>query len=170
MHLPASISKILLFQKAMADPKKTTPTLRNKKAFFEFNIEKTYEAGIVLQGTEVKSLRAGHASFTDSFAFIHHGEIWLKDLYIKEFEHGSYNNHDTRRNRKLLLNREEIRKIDNALKQKGLTLVPLRIYFKKGKAKVEIGLAKGKKLFDKRASIAEKDVKRETERQLKQHS
>ncbi|MCC5933958.1 MAG: SsrA-binding protein SmpB [Candidatus Cyclonatronum sp.] len=153
----------------MAEQKKTVPTLKNKKAFFEFNIEKTFEAGIVLQGTEVKSLRAGHASFTDSFAYIHHGEVWLKEFYIKEFDQGSYNNHDTRRERKLLLNRDEIRKIDTALRQKGYTLVPLKVYFKKGKAKVEIGLAKGKKMFDKRASIAEKDVKRETERQIKQH-
>jgi SsrA-binding protein len=115
----------------------------------------------------VKSLRAGHASFTDSFAYMDKGEVWLKDLYIKEFDQGSYNNHDTRRIRKLLLNKDEISKIDKALSTKGFTLVPLKIYFKKGRAKVEIGLAKGKKSFDKRASIAEKDVKREMERKYK---
>lgn len=147
--------------------KKAPPVIKNRKAFHDFSIEKTFEAGLVLQGTEVKSLRAGHASFTDSFAFMDKGEVWLKDLYIKEFDQGSYNNHDTRRIRKLLLNKDEISKIDKALSTKGFTLVPLKIYFKKGRAKVEIGLAKGKKSFDKRASIAEKDVKREMERKYK---
>jgi SsrA-binding protein len=151
----------------MADPKapkKAPPSIQNRKARFEFHIDKTWEAGIVLQGTEVKSLRAGNANFTDSFAYMKNGELWLKDLYIKEFEQGSYNNHDTRRVRKLLLHREELQKIDRALKEKGFTLVPLALYFKKGKAKVEVGLAKGKKLHDKRATIAERDVKRELDR------
>lgn len=147
--------------------KKAPIVIKNRKAFHDFSIEKTFEAGLVLQGTEVKSLRAGHASFTDSFAFMDKGEVWLKDLYIKEFDQGSYNNHDSRRLRKLLLNRDEISKIDKALNTKGYTLVPLKIYFKQGRAKVEIGLAKGKKSFDKRASIAEKDVKREMERKYK---
>lgn len=148
--------------------KSAPPVIKNRKAFHEFSIEKTYETGIVLQGTEVKSLRAGHCSFTDSFAYLKGGEVWLKDFYIKEFEHGSYNNHDTRRDRKLLLNRDEINKIDRAIKQKGNTLVPLKVYFKKGKAKIELGLAKGKKLHDKRASIAEKDLKRDLDRRLKE--
>jgi len=152
---------------AASTNKKTTPVLKNRKAYHDFFIEKTYEAGIVLQGTEVKSLRAGHASFTDSFAFLQSGEIWLKDLYIKEYDHGNINNHDTRKNRKLLLHKDEISKIDRALNQKGLTLIPLKIYFNKGKAKVELGLAKGKKTYDKRASIAEKDVKRELDRKFK---
>ncbi len=154
---------------APADPakKKTTPVIQNRKARHEFHIDKTWEAGIVLQGTEVKSLRAGNAQFTDAFAFLKDGEIWLKDFYIKEFEQGSYNNHDTRRDRKLLLNREEIRKIDRAVLEKGFTLVPLQLYFKQGKAKIEIGLAKGKKLHDKRASIADRDVKREMDRAKK---
>lgn len=152
----------------MSDPKKTTPTLKNKKAYFEYNIETTYEAGIALQGTEVKSLRAGHASFTDSFAYMHNREIILKDLYIKEFDQGSYNNHDSRRERKLLLTKDEIKKIDVALKQKGYTLIPLKIYFKRGLAKVLLGLAKGKKQYDKRASIAEKDAKRDMDRRVKQ--
>ncbi len=147
--------------------KKSPPTLKNRKAYHDFFIDKTFEAGLVLQGTEVKSLRAGNASFTDAFAFMQSGEIWLKDLYIKEFDQGSYNNHNTRRNRKLLLNKDEISKIDKALKQKGLTLVPLKIYFKRGRAKVEIGLARGKKMYDKRATIAEKDVKREMDRKFK---
>lgn len=147
--------------------KKGPPTLKNRKAYHDFFIDNTFEAGLVLQGTEVKSLRAGNASFTDAFAFMQSGEIWLKDLYIKEFDQGSYNNHNTRRNRKLLLNKDEISKIDKALKQKGLTLVPLKIYFKRGRAKVEIGLARGKKMYDKRATIAEKDVKREMDRKFK---
>jgi SsrA-binding protein len=149
-------------------PVKRSISIQNRKARFEFQIDKTWEAGLVLQGTEVKSLRAGNASFTDSFAYMKDGELWLKDLYIKEFEQGSYNNHDTRRIRKLLLNRAELDKIDRALKEKGYTIVPLALYFKKGKAKVEIGLAKGKKLYDKRATIAERDVKRELDR-LKKH-
>ncbi len=149
-------------------PVKRSISIQNRKARFEFQIDKTWEAGLVLQGTEVKSLRAGNASFTDAFAYMKDGELWLKDLYIKEFEQGSYNNHDTRRIRKLLLNRAELEKIDRALKEKGYTIVPLALYFKKGKAKVEIGLAKGKKLYDKRATIAERDVKRELDR-LKKH-
>ena len=149
-------------------PVKRSVSIQNRKARFEFQIDKTWEAGLVLQGTEVKSLRAGNASFTDSFAYMKDGELWLKDLYIKEFEQGSYNNHDTRRIRKLLLNRAELEKIDRALKEKGYTIVPLALYFKKGKAKIEIGLAKGKKLYDKRATIAERDVKRELDR-LKKH-
>jgi SsrA-binding protein len=149
-------------------PFKRSISIQNRKARFEFQIDKTWEAGLVLQGTEVKSLRAGNASFTDSFAYMKDGELWLKDLYIKEFEQGSYNNHDTRRIRKLLLNRAELEKIDRALKEKGYTIVPLALYFKKGKAKIEIGLAKGKKLYDKRATIAERDLKRELDR-LKKH-
>jgi SsrA-binding protein len=149
-------------------PVKRSISIQNRKARFEFQIDKTWEAGLVLQGTEVKSLRAGNASFTDSFAYMKDGELWLKDLYIKEFEQGSYNNHDTRRIRKLLLNKVELEKIDRALKEKGYTIVPLALYFKKGKAKIEIGLAKGKKLYDKRATIAERDVKRELDR-LKKH-
>jgi len=151
----------------MADEKKTTPVLKNKKAYFEYQIDKKYVAGIALQGTEVKSLRAGHASFTDSFAYIHKGEVWLKDLYIKEFDQGSYNNHESRRHRKLLLHKDEIKKIQIGLQQQGYTLIPLKIFFLRGLAKVELGLAKGKKQYDKRASIAEKDAKREMDRRMK---
>jgi len=147
--------------------KKGPPTLKNRKAFHEFFIDSTFEAGIALQGTEVKSLRAGNASFTDSFAFMKNGELFLRDFYIKEFDQGSYNNHNTRRERKLLLNKDELKKIDKALKQKGLTIVPLKVYFKKGYAKVQIGLARGKKMHDKRATIAEKDSKRDIARALK---
>ncbi len=146
---------------------KTTPELNNRKARHDFIIDDTIEAGIVLQGTEVKSLREGNASFTDSFAYMQGGELFLKDLYIKEYEHGSYFNHDTRRVRKLLLNKSEIAKIDKYVKQKGYTIVPLKIYFKRGFAKILIGLAHGKKQYDKRHDIAKKDAKRELQRTLK---
>lgn len=144
-----------------------TPTIQNRKARFEFQIIDSFEAGIVLQGTEVKSVRKGNVGFTDSFAFMKDGEVWLKDMYIKEFEHGSYNNHEPLRLRKLLLNKVEIRKIDKALSQKGLTLVPLKLYFKKGRAKIEMGVGVGKKLHDKRQSMADRDVKRELDRVMK---
>lgn len=147
--------------------KKGPPQIVNRKARRDFQVEKSFEAGIVLKGTEVKSLRQGNANFTDAFAYLKHGEIWLKDMYIKEFDQGSYNNHDSRRDRKLLLNKDEIAKLDKSVNQQGYTLVPLKLYFKKGKAKIELALAKGKKQFDKRADIAEKDVKREMERKVK---
>lgn len=149
------------------ESKKSTISVQNRKARHDFHIDKTWEAGIVLQGTEVKSLRQGNCSFVDSFAYMKNGEVFLKDFYIKEFEQGSYNNHDSRRERKLLLNREEIQKIDKAITQKGFTLVPLALYFKHGKAKIEIGLARGKKVFDKRQTLAEKDAKREMDRKMK---
>ena len=149
------------------EPKKSPISVQNRKARHDFHIDKTWEAGIVLQGTEVKSLRQGNCSFVDSFAYMKNGEVFLKDFYIKEFEQGSYNNHDSRRERKLLLNKEEIQKIDKAITQKGFTLVPLTLYFKHGKAKIEIGLARGKKVFDKRQTLAEKDAKREMDRKMK---
>lgn len=122
---------------------------------------------MVLLGTEVKSLRAGRASFNDSYCQIHRGEVWLKSLHIAEYSHGTINNHDPIRDRKLLLEKREIKKIEAKLKEKGFTLVPLRIYFKERLAKIEIGLAKGKKLHDKRESIKQKDVEREMKRFLK---
>ncbi|MCG8372025.1 MAG: SsrA-binding protein SmpB [Balneolales bacterium] len=144
-----------------------SPTIQNRKAYHDYSIEETFEAGIVLQGTEVKSLRQGKASFTDAFAFIRDGEVWLKDFYIKPFEHGSYYNHDPRRDRKLLLNKREIRELDRAVLQKGNTIIPLKVFFKNGFAKMLIGLARGKKKFDKRESIKEKDTKRDMERSIK---
>ena len=141
--------------------------LKNRQAYHEFFIDAKYEAGLVLLGTEVKSLRAGRASFNDSYCQIHKGEIWLKSLHIAEYSHGTTNNHDPLRERKLLLEKREIRKIEAKLKEKGYTLVPLRIYFKERLAKIEIGLAKGKKLHDKRESIKQKDVEREMKRFLK---
>ena len=125
--------------------------IRNRSAYFEYFIDAKFEAGIVLLGTEVKSLRAGRASFNDSYCIVHKNEIWLKSLHIAEYSHGTHNNHDPLRDRKLLLQKREIRKITAGLKEKGYTLIPLRIFLSdQNLVKVEIGLAKGKKLHDKR--------------------
>lgn len=145
----------------------TTPTIQNRKARHEFHVDETYEAGIVLKGTEVKSLREGKASLQEAFAFLKDGEVWLRDMYIKPYKHGSYANHDERRPRKLLLKKREIRELDKYINQKGYTLIPLKLYFKKGYAKVLIGLARGKKQYDKREDIKERDTKRELERKYK---
>lgn len=144
-----------------------SPTIQNRKAFHDYQVEETFEAGLVLKGTEVKSLRQGKASFTDTFAYIQDGEVFLREMYIKPYEHGSFYNHDPRRPRKLLLNKKEIRELEKATQQKGYTIIPLKLYFKGGKAKIQIGLARGKKQFDKRESIKEKDVKRQIDRSVK---
>jgi SsrA-binding protein len=139
----------------------------NRKARHEYLILQTYEAGIVLLGTEVKSLRQGKANLVDSYANILNGELWLIGAHISVYEQGNINNHEPTRNRKLLLNRSEIRKLIVKVKEKGLTLIPLRLYFSNGKVKVEIALAKGKKVYDKREAIAERDRRREDERNSK---
>ena len=142
--------------------------IKNRSAVYEYFIDATYTAGMVLTGTEVKSLREGKASFNDSFCMLHKGEMWLKSLHIAEYSHGTSNNHDPLRERKLLLQKREIKKIESKLKEKGYTIIPLRIFFSdKNLAKIEIGLAKGKKLHDKRESIKRKDVEREIKRHLK---
>jgi SsrA-binding protein len=142
--------------------------MKNRSAFHEYFIDNKYEAGMVLLGTEVKSLREGKVSFSDSYCIVHKGEVWLKSLHIAEYSHGSSSNHDPVRDRKLLLEKREIAKIESKLKEKGYTLVPLRIFFnEKNLAKIEIGLGKGKKLHDKRESIKKKDVEREMKRLLK---
>jgi SsrA-binding protein len=142
--------------------------IKNRSAFHEFFIDNKYEAGMILLGTEVKSMREGKVSFNDSYCLVHKGELWLKSLHIAEYSHGNLNNHDPLRDRKLLLRKREIQKIESKLKEKGYTLIPLRIYFnEKGLAKIELGLAKGKKLHDKRESIKQKDVEREMKRYLK---
>ena len=141
------------------------PEIKNRSAFYEYFIDNKYVAGIVLTGTEVKSLREGKASFNDSYCIIHKGEIWIKSLHIAEYSHGTVNNHDPVRDRKLLLQKREIRKIETKLKEKGYTLIPLRIFFnEKNLIKVEIGLGKGKKLHDKRETIKNRDVEREMKR------
>ena len=139
---------------------------RNKKARHDFKILDTYEAGLVLAGTEVKSLRAGHASLVDAFATVDEGEIWLRQANIPEYSHGSVFNHSARRTRKLLLNRREINRIQRALESSGTTLVPLSIYFKDGYAKVELAIAEGKREFDKRETIKKRDAEREAARAL----
>ncbi|MEZ5093705.1 SsrA-binding protein SmpB [Nocardioides sp.] len=139
---------------------------QNKKARHDYHIEDTWEAGLVLQGTEVKSLRAGRASLVDGFAEIDDHEVWLLGVHIPEYSQGTWTNHAARRKRKLLLNRSEITKIERKISDKGYTLVPLQLYFKDGRAKVEIALARGKKSFDKRHSIAERQANREKEQAL----
>ncbi len=142
--------------------------IKNRSAYHEYFIDDKYEAGMVLLGTEVKSIRGGKVSFNDSYCLLHKGEIWIKSLHIAEYSHGNLNNHDTVRDRKLLLRKREIKKIETKLKEKGYTLVPLRMYFtEKGFVKVDIGLAKGKKLHDKRDTLRKKDVEREMKRYLK---
>lgn len=137
---------------------------QNRKARHDFSIDEVYEAGVVLVGTEVKSLRMGRATLTDGFAMVENSEIWLHNVYIPEYDLGTWTNHEPKRKRKLLLHQEEIRKIGIAVSRKGYTLVPLSLYFKDGKVKVEIGLAKGRRSQDKRHAIAEKDAKREMAR------
>jgi SsrA-binding protein len=142
--------------------------IKNRSAFHEYFFDNQYVAGVVLTGTEVKSLREGKASFNDSYCLIHKGEMWLKSLHIAEYSHGTTNNHDPVRDRKLLLQKREISKIEGKLKEKGFTLIPLRIFFnEKNLIKVEIGLGKGKKLHDKRETIKKRDVEREMKRFIK---
>ena len=140
---------------------------QNRKARHEYHILETWEAGIVLLGTEVKSLREGHINLKDSHARISHGEIFLHNCHINPYERGGYANHDPVRVRKLLLHKREIRKLTGKVQEKGLTLIPLKVYFKDGKAKVEIALCQGKKHYDKRADIASRDAKRDMDRSLK---
>jgi SsrA-binding protein len=136
---------------------------QNKKARHDYHVEDTYEAGVVLQGTEVKSLRAGRASLVDGFCEVENGEVFLHQVHIPTYTEGTWTNHEVRRRRKLLLNRVEIDKIDAKIREKGYTLIPLSMYFKDGRAKVEIALARGKKQYDKRQAIAERTAKREAE-------
>ena len=139
---------------------------QNKKARHDDSIEDVYECGIVLSGTEVKSLRAGRASLIDGFAMVNKGEMWLSGVHIPEYTEGTWNNHTPRRERKLLLHKKEIAKLEALTKQGGLTLVPLSLYFKDGKAKIELALAKGKKSHDKRAALMEQQATREVAREL----
>jgi len=138
----------------------------NRKARHDYHIEDVYEAGIVLTGTEVKSLRAGRASLIDGFASVDGGEAWLENVHIPEYTEGTWTNHSTRRRRKLLLNRVEIDKLSGKIRESGYTLVPLSLYFKDGRAKVEIALAKGKREYDKRQALKERQDKREADRAM----
>lgn len=140
------------------------PLASNRRAFYEYAILDRWEAGVVLTGTEIKSIRAGKASLQEGYARIQNGEAWLENVYIAPYEQGGRENPDPRRRRRLLLHRDELRRIAAQVGEKGLTLVPLRIYLKGRRAKVEVALARGKKLYDKRESIAERDAKRSIER------
>ena len=146
------------------DGTKTLAT--NRKAYHDYFIEDTFEAGIVLTGTEIKSVRAGQINLRDSYATIRDGELWLINSHIAAYRGGSYFNHDPRRDRKLLMHRREINRLVGKVQEKGLTLIPLRVYLKNNLAKVEIGLARGKKQYDKRATLREKDSRREIERAI----
>ncbi len=138
----------------------------NRKARHDYAILDTYEAGIVLTGTEVKSLRAGRASLTDAYGSVEDGEVWLRNVHIPEYTEGSWTNHEPRRTRKLLLHRKEIERLIGKSRESGLSLVPLSMYFTDGKVKVEIALARGKRAYDKRADLAKRDADREVRRML----
>ena len=142
--------------------------IKNRRATFDFDIVETYTAGIVLTGTEIKSIRLSKAGLTDAFCYENNGEIWIKNMYVGEYFYGSYNNHSSRRDRKVLLNKKEIREIGKASKDCGFSIVPLKVFISdKGLAKVVIALAKGKKEYDKRQSIKEREDKREMDRMFK---
>lgn len=149
----------------MADKKKNPIDILNRKAKFEYQFIDTYEAGIVLTGTEIKSIRKGQANLRDAYCIFKDGELFVRSLFIAEYEQGNQFNHDTRRIRKLLLKRQELRKMEKKVKEKGFTIVPYRLYInERGFAKVEIALAQGKKSYDKRESIKQKDMKRDMAR------
>jgi SsrA-binding protein len=135
--------------------------VKNRRAFFDYAIEETYEGGLVLVGSEVKSMRAGKVDIIDAFATVENGEAWLKQLYVAPFEQARAFPHEPRRSRKVLLHAREIEQLGKAVARGGYTVVPLRLYWKRGRAKVELGLAKGKKTHDKRADLARKDAERE---------
>ncbi|MDQ1634623.1 MAG: SsrA-binding protein [Frankiaceae bacterium] len=139
---------------------------QNRRARHDYEVLDTYEAGLVLQGTEVKSLREGRANLTDAFAQIDNGEAWLHNVHIPEYTQGTYNNHNPRRRRKLLLHSEEIERLVGKTRESGLTLVPLALYWLDGRAKVEIALARGKRAYDRRQDLAERDASREMQRAL----
>ena len=139
---------------------------QNKKARHDYSIEDVFECGIVLTGTEVKSLRMGRASLIDGFAMVDKGELWLSGVHIPEYTQGTWTNHTPRRDRKLLVHSAEIRKLSARIKEGGLTLVPLSLYFKDGKAKIELAVAKGKKVHDKRSALMERQANREIEREV----
>jgi SsrA-binding protein len=139
---------------------------QNRKARHDYHIEDTFEAGLVLTGTEVKSLRAGRASLVDGYGEVRDGEVWLRNVHIPEYDQGTWTNHEPRRPRKLLMHKGEISRLIGKTQERGLTLVPLSLYFKDGYAKVELALARGKKTYDKRHALAERQAKREAERAM----
>jgi len=149
------------------EPPRQQTVAGNRRVFHDYFVDETIEAGMVLTGTEVKSARAGHVNLREAFARIDQREVWLFNAHISPYEHGNRFNHDPQRPRKLLLHRNEIVRLNQSIKKKGYTLVPVKMYFKRNHAKVELGLARGKKLYDKRDAIAERDAKREIEREMR---
>lgn len=148
--------------------KKSPIQIRNKKAFFEYFFIETFTAGIVLTGTEIKSIRQGKASLVDSYCYIHKGEVWVKGMNVSPYFYGSFSNHEAKRDRKLLLTRREIHKLEEATKQVGFTIVPTLVFIDdNGRAKVDVALARGKKEFDKRQTLKEKEDRREMDRVVK---
>lgn len=144
-----------------------TTEIRNKKATHKFFLEEKFIAGLVLKGTEIKSIREGKASLKEAYCYIREGELFIKSMHIAEYKYGSYENHDPKRDRKLLVNKKELKKLSTKVKEKGNSIVPVRLFInEKGLAKLEIALAKGKKLHDKRDSLKEKDMKRQMDREL----
>ncbi|NOX64191.1 MAG: SsrA-binding protein SmpB [Chloroflexi bacterium] len=147
-------------------PVKTVAT--NRKAYHDYEVVESIEAGIALTGTEIKSVRAGQVNLRDGFALIRDGEVWLQNVYIAPYRHGNRSNHDPRRERKLLLHRREINRLLGKIQERGWTLVPLKMYLKNNRAKVELGLVRGKRKYDKRRAIARRDAQRDVERALKE--
>lgn len=149
---------------------KASVIIKNRKAEFDYFFLSRYTAGIVLTGTEIKSIRQSRASLVDSYCYVHAREVWVKNMYVAEYSYGSYNNHRTRRDRKLLLNRREIIRLEQQLKNPGVTIVPLQLYVnEQGRAKLEIALARGKRMYDKRNTMKDRDDRREMERATKNH-
>ncbi|MBO4379992.1 MAG: SsrA-binding protein SmpB [Muribaculaceae bacterium] len=141
--------------------------IKNKRATFDYHIVEKFTAGIVLTGTEIKSIRLGKASLVDTYCYVNNGEVWVKNMNISEYFYGTYNNHESRRERKLLLTRKEIRRLDSASKDAGTTIVPIRLFInERGLAKLVIGIARGKKEYDKRETIKERDAKRQLSRAM----
>lgn len=150
----------------MSDAEKRKVIVTNRKARHQYDIEETYDAGLVLTGTEIKSIRAGKANLTDAYATLQGGEAWLHQMHVSPYEAGNRFNVEPRRSRKLLLHRRELNRLIGKTKQKGLTLIPLSLYLQRGYAKVELGLAKGRRIYDKRQAIAEREARRDMERAL----
>ncbi len=143
--------------------------LKNKRANYDYEIEETYEAGIVLTGTEIKSIRDGKAQLKDSYAIVKNGEVFILNMHISPYDKGNIFNHEETRTRKLLLNKKEIYKIRDSIDREGYTLIPVKLYFKGNRAKILLGIARGKKTYDKRESLKKKDMQREIEKQLKKY-
>lgn len=156
-------------QKRAAESAKTnlSPTIDNRRARFEYHILESIEAGLALTGTEIKSIRAGGVSLNEAYARMRDGELWLMSMHVPPYKEGSFSNHEPLRPRKLLLHKEQIKRLSSRVAEKGLTLVPLRMYFTRGRVKVEVGLARGKKIWDKRQATAERDAKRDLAREMR---